>query len=87
MGVKRKPILSLQVPGESGRYEDFHRVECDSMRADDLHAALDRIIAEPATTRINPMQKAKKWRRQPVIKGDEDREVREAVAGLANAVV
>jgi hypothetical protein len=67
--MKRRPILSLQVPGREDRYEDFHRVECDSMSGEDLHAALDRILAEPATTRIGP-QKAKKWRRQPAYKPD-----------------
>lgn len=68
----RKPILSVQVPGKSDRYEDYHRVECDSMQSADLHAALDRILAEPATTRITPASKARKWRRQPAYKPDEE---------------
>jgi hypothetical protein len=63
----------LQVPGKTNRYQDYHRVECDSMQSDDLHAALDRILAEPATTRITPASsKARKWRRQPAYKPDAE---------------
>jgi hypothetical protein len=64
-----KPILSLQLPGQRDRYEDFHRVECGSMKADDLHAALDRIIAEPATTRI-PKVKTGRWRERTAHRPD-----------------
>jgi hypothetical protein len=73
MSHERKPILSLQVPGKTDRYEDFHRVECDSMSGDDLHAALDRIIAEPETTRLTPASKSRKWKRTaPAYKPDEE---------------
>jgi hypothetical protein len=80
-----KPILSLQVPGKTDRYEDFHRVECDSTHADDLHAALDRIIAQPATTRITPVNRATKWKRKPAVRGDEDAQLKEAIQGIAVA--
>jgi hypothetical protein len=88
-----KPVLSLQIPGSSGRYEDFHRVECKSKAAADVRAALEKILKEPVTTRIGN-NKAKpsyqRVRKLAALKKDEevlpgvevDAKVAEAMAGV-----
>lgn len=68
---KLPPVVSVQLPGEGGRYEQYHRIEADSGSADDLRAALDAIIAEPVKHRIGVKQK-QTFRRAPARKPDEE---------------
>ncbi len=66
MKAKRKPVITVQLPdaGAKRLKDHFHRIEADSGSADDLHAALDRIIAEPVKHRIGFKEKPAFGRRR-----------------------
>jgi hypothetical protein len=89
---KRNPILSLQVPGASGRYEEFYRVECESSARADVRAALETILKEGKATRIGSKQPPTSFRpgkhNTPVLKAEDLEQIPGVEADVeADAVV
>ena len=90
MGVKpRRPVVTVQFPdGSAKRLKDhFHRVEADSSRADDLHAALDAILADPKGTLRGAVQKSTFKGHKPAMKKDEESGIKEAVSAMVDAAL
>jgi hypothetical protein len=46
--ITRNPVVSVQRTVDGKRYEQFLRAEADGATDDDVRAALDRLLADPA---------------------------------------
>jgi hypothetical protein len=84
----RKPVVTVQFPDSGAKRlrDHFHRAEAESGRAEDLHAALDAILTDPKGTLRGVVQKSPFKGRKPALRGDEDKQLKEAVKGIAAAV-
>jgi hypothetical protein len=70
-----KPVLTLQVPGASGRYEHFYRMVLEDDRADTLRKAITTLKKKPSAYEIGS-KSASPWstkppKRQRAVRGDE----------------
>jgi hypothetical protein len=72
---KVKPLVVVQLPGDDGRLEHYHRTEADSASAAHLREALDRIIEHPSTHRIGFKPKPTFKGHRPAKRGDEEAQI------------
>lgn len=69
----RRPVVTVQFPDNGARRlrDSFHRIEADSGSAEDLHAAVDAILADPEST-VRGLRKHTFPKRKPALKRDEE---------------
>jgi hypothetical protein len=69
-----KPVLSLQVPGSSARYEHFFRMELEDTRLETLQAAVAEIKDHPKKYAIGKAKQDpfSKRRARKALKPDEE---------------